>query len=236
MDEISKSLFSNGFIGEYRDPNGTFDMENAILSVFGKKLSPNELADLISAPSGCETEVFLEKSKCINQLDIVCVNAVHPETGLLLNRQFYSHNGYRLVFHNGFMRGDHVKGTGIRVLAREVRNYRQRGFRLISTKAGRNPDQQGNWRAEAPHVQEIGFWFWLSLGFRADFETPLLEKVQSEYSYATNSHDLFELDGGLEWWKQNGESVFAQFDLSPKSHHSQIFAKQLQSKLVDIEL
>lgn len=234
MDTLSKSLFDYKPKGNWKNPGATIENLNASQRVFGVSLGPDKLAALVAAPRGSQVLVSIQAASDVEP-EIISVEVIHKQTGLFMNRSFYRTRNGLQVFHNGFFREGHPKGTGVRVLARAVREYRLRSVRIVTTMAGRNPDKNGTWRAGVPERREVGYFVWPELGFRIDFTKAIIDSLPEDYSGATNSHDLHEKGPeALEWWRANGDTMGAYFDTAPASRHSRLLDTYLATNGIDV--
>lgn len=117
-------------------------------------------------------------------------------------------------------------GIGSQLFADEVKNAAAKGFKYIHTEAAGYPGHTMN-----------GYYTWPRLGYDETLESlnrykpALVEDIRNEFPGADSVLDVFDMEGGREWWKENGDSLRnAKFDLAEGSRSRQVLDDYMKTK------
>lgn len=205
MDDLSTQMFRHPSvkIGGYQGHEK--EIQAACQVIFGRILTPDDLAELIAAPDGSELFVeALQGSETI-ELRLGYVWFEEPHDYLI-----YVDTGRRIVeFDTITVKDEAPELLETRLFARQVRSFRRFGIdqiRLLAT--GHANDPSGH----------IGYYVWARLGFVMALGNVGARLAEAGLEYADNTIDLFVQEGGAEWWYNNGserEAVFYLYEGSP---------------------
>lgn len=143
-------------------------------------------------------------------------------------------NGKPTIYNQSlYLSDDAPKGLGTKLLSTQVDSAKSNGIKQIECDAYRDRERP-DW---------IGYKVWAKLGF--DGEIPfgegygevkplpkdLEEKIQKAgFKKPYKVSHLYQVEGGQDWWDENGESFDAVFDLSENSTSMQVLNAYIKAK------
>ena len=116
-----------------------------------------------------------------------------------------------------FLKESAPRGTGTKMLAREVDTAARLGFTDIETFGSRSDDKE---------MPANGYYTWPRLGYDAKLadanwqtgrEVFARTELAKHFPGATKVSDLMKTPQGRDWWKANGQGMHLTFDLSAGS-------------------
>lgn len=184
-----------------------------IAALFGQDVSRERIAGAIGALDGASIKFAVEGRRLV-------VYAKHPDVTHQV-RHIYR-KGRRLVLYNElFMKAPMARpGVGADMLARQVEFAPGLGFKGITTEAAGSIDSD----------TFNGYYTWPRFGYDAPIPSYLRSDLPANLRSARTILDLFETDAGREWWRQHGETVIMNFDLSPNSRSRQVLERYRAEK------
>ena len=119
---------------------------------------------------------------------------------------------------------DAGKGLGTEILARQIQNASDMGFKKLQTYATRDE-----------HLKYNGHYTWPRLGFDSainwrEISREGMSAASEEIKGAEFISDLMKTKAGRDWWKEHGASHMAEFNLDPKSQSMRVFRDYLAEK------
>ena len=116
------------------------------------------------------------------------------------------------------------KGLGTKILKEQVDAGAKNGFKSIVT------DAEGS-----PHDKSMnGYYTWPRLGYDAELKDVsggmLTKAAQTVVPGAAKVSDLMKSKEGRDWWKENGVSFRAKFDLSEGSQSRKVLDEYVKAK------
>jgi hypothetical protein len=154
---------------------------------------------------------------------------------------FRDHNGIQTMKNEAIaLMDDSQRGRGIgtRIFARQVDGLAKLGIQRIKTEAVRSDDN-----VFADHRDSMnGYYTWARLGYKATLRSRDKRKLLNSRNPALAAlgahntvtlHELFDMPGGREHWREHGDTIDMRFDPTPGSPHRQRLDKYLYDK--DIE-
>ncbi|HUW55585.1 MAG TPA: hypothetical protein VMZ92_03045 [Planctomycetota bacterium] len=184
-----------------------------VVEIAGLDLSHEQLADLAGAPPGSQVEIEVR------------LGGGWPDSAVGVHTTFPGGAGesYRiidgLIIHNqdmGVSSRMQGKGIGTAVLATQVETASRLGFKEIRVIAAGGPSRRGSTN---------GYYTWALLGFESERRRPGPDNGRPE-----SVQTIMRRPGGPAWWKENGESFFGRFDLSPGSTSMRVFEEYQRLK------
>lgn len=147
----------------------------------------------------------------------------HPEIdkthdGYLPHSDAYCRNWVTRVVPSG-------TGIGARIFGKQVMEMSRTGIREIRSHAIRSD--------EVGAIPYNGYYTWAVLGYRMQMNE-MARQLASESGFANidNTHDLFALEGGREFWREAGHTANGVFSLQEGSKSRQILESYLAEKRV----
>lgn len=115
------------------------------------------------------------------------------------------------------------KGLGTKTLLRQVKALRKAGFEKIELTASKMQDPDFN-----------GYYTWPRLGFDGAINSMAIQTKAQEDLNIPRPNKVSEImqlgKRGADWWKANGHTILADFDLNPKSLSSRVLAAYQKEK------
>lgn len=136
--------------------------------------------------------------------------------GVWSERYFSTSDGKRYVYNAHFQidADSPHKGSGARLFSDQVDALINHGVKTMGTFAGGSPEGLSSGGMN-------GYYTWPRLGYDGEMMSHAKAKLPPELKDGMGDSKsvlkLFSLPGGPEWWKENGHSFSATFDLSPGS-------------------
>jgi len=100
--------------------------------------------------------------------------------------------------------GHQGKGEGTRIFAAQVKAAAALGFREIRTHAIRDVDANG-------------YYSWPRMGYDGRVPSEITAIAPRQFSGYEKVSDFMKTPEGRDWWKENGDEVYLEFDLTPGS-------------------
>ena len=185
---------------------------------FGKTVPDSKLAALVGAIDGSVIEIvprgdgFVSNAKHEYLVEQTRIGGEDGQFGLFIVNEYF-----RLT-------GDAPEGLGRTSILRQIFTARELGFSLISTYAAGSIDDPDGY---------IGYHIWAKFGFNAPLEPHEIENLPPEYKDCKDISSLM-LQGGEEWWRQNGSGRGMIFSLSDED--GELSLAVLSSYLLDREV
>ncbi len=189
------------------------------LNFFGHELSEIELANLVGA---IENAVILVEGRG----DKIFVQIKHPKLKIhdvFIARNFKNQIFIRIdeiEFHSAY-RG---KKEGVKMLIRQVVQAQKLNVVYIEAEADGNPKK---------FYRRNGYYVWARLGFDAPIpiHSKMLLPINLKFInnlgtwQETRTLNNLMLNGGHQWWRENGEEYLAFFDLNDNSNSLEVLEK-----------
>jgi hypothetical protein len=155
---------------------------------------PDEIAEIVGALPGADVTIKVtdEDGETMFEVDVdhgqyAAHRIVRPEAGVV-------HNSSLTVYEGS------PKGTGTRILARQVRAAAASGFQRLEAFAA------------GEHLSEnVGYFVWPLLGYDGDVP-PAAAPYAREHGLQRMS-DFMRTQEHRDWWLENGSAFDAEFDL-----------------------
>lgn len=203
---------------------GRGEPQKKIKELFGRELSPEELASLANAPSGSTVKV-LDAGR--DRLEVYSNSERHDAVRFVKR----DHNGDLVLENSSFEVFENGTGLGSKLLARQVDAAQKLGVKLIETHAARGDDTAN------------GYYTWPRLGYNADLDgldrKSITEGMDGPlkdlYLKAETVQDLFRLPGGLEAWRLRGNGKSMSFDPTPGSRSRQVLDAYIAARFSEDE-
>ncbi len=129
--------------------------------------------------------------------------------------------GERVVLYNDgfhvFVRELRGRGFGLRVFHRQARNAARLGIGRIETVAGRR-------------CGENGYYTWPRFGFDAALPPVIRRRLPPELKNIRTLLGLMKSENGRRWWRVNGATIRAYFDLTAGSRSWQTLNGYLKTQ------
>jgi hypothetical protein len=175
--------------------------ERIVRRLFQRPLEGWEYAGLAGAPDDAQVEVGASRGKLYIEMGdpvaatyrghyYVCLAALHL-----------------VVINDGFhipLRALQRCGLGLRILHRQVAAAAALGVDRIEVVAGRRRE-------------ENGYYTWPRFGFEGVLPARLRRMLPIGLGSAKTVLDLMECEKGRAWWRENGVTIGARFDLAAGS-------------------
>ena len=165
---------------------------------FGKDVPTRKLAALVGALDDAVVSItplgngFISDSKHKYLIEQTRIGGGSEDLGMFIKNEFFQ------------LTGDAPDKIGLISLVRQVVAARELGFAFIRTFAegyAGDPDYY------------IGYYVWARFGFNAPLKEQEISNLPQELAGCADLTDLM-LNGGHEWWKQNGSARDMIFPLS----------------------
>ena len=200
--------------------NATPPTRKHLENFFGKTIPDNKLAALVGALDESVIEItpigdgFISVAKHQFLLEQIRVGGSHEELGLFITNESF------------VLAGDAPEGTGLISFIRQVTAAKEMGFSFIRTHgAGSFDDPDGF----------IGYYVWARFGFNAPLSEEEVAQLPAEYADCRDLNELM-LNGGHEWWEQNGSSRDMIFMLSDEELSLTVLRNYMAERKVQVEL
>jgi SPP1 gp7 family putative phage head morphogenesis protein len=213
-DELSAKLFRGKRYKIGKVDEETADVYRRTLG----SLKASDLAEAMGAPTGSRVKI----GKSPEVAGAIEVEVNHRASGLDMLRTFRRDESGRLIVRHDFVETNPTRsGVGTRVFAKAVEGYRRMGVDHIEASV-----------TGSAASKLKGYHVWPRLGFNARIPGDLRQKLVEDGFEARDLNDLFLAYGedGSNWWKDNGHTVEATFDLDPASPGSIMLEERLRDK------
>jgi hypothetical protein len=193
-----------------------------VTDIFGEHDNIEEvLATAVAAPDDSSVKVLVGKGTSAS-LKYVIVRT--DGDGLHSSRHFeVDKDGNKYVENYKFELGEKGTGKGTEIFARQVGECAKLGFSYIKCEA------YGQYKTDMN-----GYYTWPRLGYDAkislDSHNSVLAKAKQQFPDAESVLDVMATKGGKEWWKENGGTFDAKFDLKEGSRSRQALNAYLQER------
>lgn len=159
----------------------------------------DRLASIVGAPDGAKVTVWDAAEASVSY------TVKHPTidmmTGDLARRDGNLVHDPMLLYVRESERG---KGVGAEIHGRRVAYGVEHGVTRLKITAARGPD-------------EIGYLVWPGMGYDGKLPKSVVENLPDQLKGRTTIQELLADEGGQKWWKKNGKTFTATFDLAPGS-------------------
>jgi SPP1 gp7 family putative phage head morphogenesis protein len=219
-DPIQKQWY-NGNVTLSRNQNDEQDILDLEDDLFGRELDEKDYAGITGAPDGAK--IFVQHSQNYFGTSMLRIGIKHP---------FYDDESIRLIYrnddglvemHNDFLaldkRNNPPSRLGTRVFATQVATARQIGIDLISVYAA----------GDINNSYFNGYYTWPRLGYDGPIDPYLRRQLPPSLAGAMRISDLMATEEGRDWWRDNGESINLEFDLTDGSYSLTFLASILNS-------
>ncbi len=184
-------------------------------NLFGADFPDEKFADVVGAPDDAHVLLSSYGDHIYAQGTI----EFDDESEAKFNRQVYEDWIYNESFeippqHQG-------GGLGMQVFSAQVEKMIESGFKRIECWAAREDD---------PDNKMFGYYVWPRLGYDGEINPKLKSKLPKSLSSANRISDLMKSKEGREWWKENGDSFLATFDLSEGSLSRRVLSAYQEEK------
>lgn len=119
----------------------------------------------------------------------------------------------------GIKKTNQQMGIATDILKMQIQECRNNGFEAIKCYAMRLDEAEYN-----------GYYTWARLGFDAELIPQEQKELEKELGKVETIQDIMKTEKGRQWWKLNGWSFDAKFDLSDNSVSMIAFSEYLKSK------
>ena len=172
-----------------------------------KKLSADEVGDMIGAPDGSTITVTAEAGT-------IYMEVKHPNVTDML-RELSRIDGKLVLYNDSLMlKPDAPKGMGTAIVTRQVEAARTMGIGKIDLFAG----------GFLGWENMNGYYTWPRVGFDAPIPSEKASNIPIKIKQKMKSETMLELyrtQAGRDWWLANGGGVSLSFDTDPNSKSSQ---------------
>lgn len=179
-----------------------------VKDTMGRDLTDKDIANLVAAPHGAKIQVV--SAGAVQGGFSIKIRA----KGLTAVRYIKRDEDGSFICKNGSIELDknqQGKGLGSSIFTTQVKNLSESGFKAIRCTAER--DDEMGWN---------GYYTWARLGYDGAIPERVLNKLPPELAGTKRVQELMGKPGGKEWWKKNGDSFAAEFDLAKDSRSMQI--------------
>ena len=136
-------------------------------------------------------------------------------------------DGSITIFNNALvMKPNTPKGLGTKIFSNQVNQAKSQGVSRITCHAAGSSSSK----------KYVGYKVWPKLGYDgvADTAAPIPPDLRSKMGLDQEApvkvSDFYRVDGGTEWWEQNGRGFGATFDLSEGSLSMKILSEYVAKK------
>jgi hypothetical protein len=169
--------------------------------LFRRPLENWEYAGLAGAPDGAQVEIGASRDKLYIE--------VGDPVAATFRGYYYVRLAapYLVVINDGFhipLRNLQRRGLGLRIVHRQVATAAALGVDRIEVVAGRRRE-------------ENGYYTWPRFGFEGALPARLRRMLPIGLHDAKTILDLMECEKGRAWWRENGVTIGARFDLAAGS-------------------
>jgi ADP-ribosyltransferase exoenzyme len=203
--------------------------------IFGRKMSEDELADLIGAADGAEVEFDYSPHTGIT---MVVKHPYYTQRRSIMVDSFGKGKGKPIIKNEEFFAEDGApKGIGTQIFTTQVYNSKKAGVYRFLTDAGKAEPNE-----DYPKGMN-GYYTWPRLGYNGslddlDIDHDSLRETFPDVFGDLNAfqihdktiQDIMKLPGGPEWWKDNGTSFTGGFNLQDDSDSMKILNAYVGAK------
>lgn len=207
-----KGKFTNDIVGA--DETTPTALKRDIKVIFKRAVSADELAEITGAPGGATVKIGREGNSILLSLD----TESGGDHGIVDLRRTIERRGNEIIMHNEHFALDpdyQGQGRGWEVFSAQVEAARAAGVNRIRTWAARDEDMNG-------------YYTWARFGYDAPLSADIRKKLPPNMRSATRLRHLMRQPDGRTWWRQNGEAMDMEFDLSDGGFSMQVFERYRQ--------
>jgi hypothetical protein len=199
----------------------------AVRNIFGKDLTPNQIAEVIGAPRG--SSVFVSSNGSSHELSWT---VSHPDIRSYDGTISKTQGGAHIHIGRMFMQYDRIAtggGLGSSMGLGIVANSKKYGVvSMDTTGAGSGAHVLAARRSGS--VAVTGYSSWAELGGKGNITPSIQSRLKRNYNMtATNTHELLAKygDAGMAAWKKEGEETRFSWDFRKNSPHVALMAQRL---------
>lgn len=193
-------------------------VETASMKLFGRKLSPAEMASLAGAENGSNVWITSERKGRIE----ISWNHGGVDAYRIVTKN-HIHNASFSVSASG-----HGKGAAGRMMSRQIAIARKIGVKKITTEAARSsPGLIARGLSKNPMV---GYKVWPKFGYNAKIPSSVKRRLPQELRSAKTVQDLYKTQKGRDAWAEHGKSTYMTLDLTAGSQSMRVFNAYRKSK------
>lgn len=186
------------------------EFERLITKKLGRPVTAEQIAKAAGAMTGAKVKISANDNQVkvtINHKDYDCIR-------LFNIKDKWIENAYFAAQKTG-------KGVGTNVFTSQVKAAVDLGFRdIITTATGEYGDEDYN-----------GYYTWPRLGYDTEiYNLPQQKSIKREFPGAKSLSDLMKTPEGRSWWKQNGTTFKAFFDLREGSQSRKVLEEYVAAK------
>ncbi len=179
--------------------------------VFGRDVTPDDLGRMIGMHRpGADVEVTADKN------DQLMVVVKHPE--FRARRRFFRDKAGELVCQNTYIRATKPGGgLGTEIFNDQIKALADAGVSKIIARAERGTDPDTG-------KEYNGYYTWPRLGYDGPIPSDyyssfggLFGGMPAKFQKAKTFSELFEMEGGPEWWQAKGKTVELEFEVKEGS-------------------
>lgn len=207
------------------------EAEVELRKLFGKGKSPKleDLPSLVGAPDDATVIIGYRK---IEGKDAVTISVEHPQ--FTAERYIFKNASGVHMKNDEFWVNKSAQGAGIgsEVFGRQVEQCQEMGIASIRCHAAKeNPNNLNK-----PHN---GYYTWPRFGYdvsieyehQPEFRDDVHDALRAKFPDAKTLLDVMATSEGRDWWKANGDDVFAMvFDLDPKGRSMRVWDDYQQER------
>ena len=183
--------------------------------LFQRPLETWEYAGLAGAPDDAQVEIGASWGKLYIEMGDPADAAYR---GYYYVRRAMAH---LVVMNDGFqipLRRLQRRGLGLHILHRQVAAAAALGVDRIEVLAGRRRE-------------ENGYYTWPRFGFEGVLPARLRRMLPIDLRSAKTVLDLMECEKGRAWWRENGVTIGATFDLAAGSRSRAVLDRYVRTKI-----
>jgi GNAT superfamily N-acetyltransferase len=202
------------------------EVHAAVKSIFGKDVTPQEIAALTGAPPG---SYALIRSALGGRLEINVfgpgfemrdISSYFDRHGQFTMTRVISRDasGNLVMYNDNFMMNEAYQGHGLgtKIFSDEVAALRQQGFDRIDTHGEAGTGYNG-------------YYTWPRLGYTGDLPRMNVD-LPPGLEHVKTVQELMATPEGRAWWKANGQAIDLTFDLTPGSYSDRVLNAYLDAK------
>ena len=186
------------------------EFEYLVSRRLGRPVTAEQIARAAGAMPGAKVKIsagYDEVKVTINHKDYDCIREFNI-------KDKWIENAYFAAQETG-------KGIGTDVFASQVKAAAELGFKdIVTTATGEYGDEDYN-----------GYYTWPRLGYDTEiYNLPQKRSINREFPEAKSLSDLMKTPEGRSWWKQNGTTFRAVFDLNEGSQSRKVLDAYVAAK------
>lgn len=189
-------------------------LAETVRRIFGRDLSPAELADVGGAPAGSTVKITLDAHLGQGHERV----KIHwrlpggaPDEWTAARTFYRGPKGGPAAVNENFQLppGQQGQGHAVESLGRQIDALRRAGADRIETTAVRDDD--------AGRIR-VGYKVWPKFGYDGPIPAAVKINLPPALRGAVNVGDLYKTEAGKAWWEIHGDTFEARFDLTPGSN------------------